>query len=93
MAVAAAGGEVTLASFLTAVAAAPELTARARGGALAGPSASLDGKPLYAKGAFEEETAPNLGKVRMERDTEREREREEREKSMACQSLPLRSKA
>ena len=60
---AARGGD-SLESFLAAVSATAALADRARGGKLAGPSVSLNGTPLYAKGAFEADTAGNLGKVR-----------------------------
>ena len=57
------GGD-SLETFLEAVSANAALAGRARGGALAGPSVSLNGTPLHAKGAFEADTAGNLGKVR-----------------------------
>ena len=65
-----AGPGDTLATFLAAVSASAALAGRAKGGALAGPSISLNGTPLYAKGAFEADTAGNVGKV-----GRRERER------------------
>ena len=67
-----AGPGDTLGSFLAAVSGNAALAARAKGGALSGPSVSLNGTPLYAKGAFEAETAGNLGRVRGEAE-ERER--------------------
>lgn len=58
-----AGPGDSLQAFLEGVAGTPALTERAKGGSLAGPSVSLDGVPLYARGAFEADTAANLDKT------------------------------